>query len=397
MWMFYKLRLLSWSSPALHFFFLAAVTFGIVAPLACHHLLHSYFYARHRHLDQMSEEFLEQSLKEGEAALHYFEELQARNLSLPRGGPAPPRRPWLVITIVTVSRQPEFHYVLQVASGFHRLLQQCGPPCRSYQLFLCDVDGHSRHPDAALLANFIPATSRFASGPGLNASRAVFRNSFEKEKQDYAYCLEKSLQNYHPEYVLMVEDDAIPEEQIFSVLRHLLETRFSEPRLRNALYLKLYHPERLQGYLNPEPMRILEWFGVGMLLGPLLGWAYVKVARLPGLNFRIVLFFSLYSMGLVEVVGRHYLLELRRLAPALYNVVPTTQCCTPAMLFPASSAQRTVNYLAEISCRNGFAKDMALYSFLQDKNEKAYVVEPNLVRHIGLFSSLRLNYKPRLL
>ncbi|XP_074139112.1 post-GPI attachment to proteins factor 4 isoform X2 [Sminthopsis crassicaudata] len=327
MWMFYKLRLLSWSSPALHFFFLAAVTFGIVAPLACHHLLHSYFYARHRHLDQMSEEFLEQSLKEGEAALHYFEELQARNLSLPRGGPAPPRRPWLVITIVTVSRQPEFHYVLQVASGFHRLLQQCGPPCRSYQLFLCDVDGHSRHPDAALLANFIPATSRFASGPGLNASRAVFRNSFEKEKQDYAYCLEKSLQNYHPEYVLMVEDDAIPEEQIFSVLRHLLET----------------------------------------------------------------------SMGLVEVVGRHYLLELRRLAPALYNVVPTTQCCTPAMLFPASSAQRTVNYLAEISCRNGFAKDMALYSFLQDKNEKAYVVEPNLVRHIGLFSSLRLNYKPRLL
>ncbi|KAM9100045.1 transmembrane protein 246 [Sarcophilus harrisii] len=396
MWTFHKLRLLSWSSPALHFFFLTIVTFGILAPLTCHHLLHSYFYARHWHLDRMSKEFLEQSLKEGEAALHYFEKLQARNFSLPHGERAS-SRPWLVITIITVYRQPEFHYVLQVVSGFHRLLQQCGPPCRSYQLFLCNVDWNSRHQDATLLANFIPVTSRFANSKGPNISRAVFRNTFEKEKQDYAYCLEKSLQNYNPEYILMVEDDALPEEQIFSVLRHLLETRFSEPHLRNALYLKLYHPERLQHYFNPEPMRILEWFGVGMFLGPLLGWAYVKIAHLPVLNYRIVLFFSLYSMGLVELVGRHYLLELRRLAPALYNVVPTTQCCTPAMLFPASSAQRTVNYLAEISCRNGFAKDMALYSFLQDKNEKAYVVEPNLVRHIGLFSSLRLNYKPKLL
>ncbi|XP_036593499.1 post-GPI attachment to proteins factor 4 [Trichosurus vulpecula] len=394
--LFYKLRLLSWSSPALHFFFLTILTFGILAPLTCHHLLHSYFYVRHWHLNQMSEEFLEQSLKEGEAAFRYFKNLQALNATLPKGRQVP-SRPWLLITIITVYRQPEFHYVLQVASQFHRLLQQCGQPCLRHQLFLCDVDWNSKHKDAKLLANFMPVTSRFAGTKGMNVSRSVVRNTFEKEKQDYVYCLEKSLQTYNPEYILMVEDDAVPEEQIFSVLRHLLETRLSEPHLRNALYLKLYHPERLQCYFNPEPMRILEWFGVGMFLGPLLSWAYVKIANLPGLNYRIVLFFSLYSMGLAELVGRHYLLELRRLAPALYNVVPTTQCCTPAMLFPASAAQRTVSYLAEISCRNGFAKDMALYSFLQDKNERAYVVEPNLVRHIGLFSSLRFNYKPKLL
>ncbi|XP_027718585.1 transmembrane protein 246 [Vombatus ursinus] len=396
MMLFRKPRLLSWSSPALHFFFLTIVTFGILAPLTCHRLLHSYFYVRHWHLNQMSEEFLKQSLKAGEAALHYFKNLQALDVTLPKGRQVP-SRPWLLITIVTVSRQPEFHYVLQVASQFHRLLQQCGHPCQSHQLFLCDVDWNSRHQDAKLLANFIPVTSRFAGTKRVNISRSVLTSTFEKEKQDYAYCLEKSLQNYNPEYVLMVEDDAIPEEQIFSVLRHLLETRLSEPHLKDALYLKLYHPERLQCYFNPEPMRILEWFGVGMFLGPLLGWAYVKIANLPGLNYRIVVFFSLYSMGLAELVGRHYLLELRRLAPALYNVVPTTQCCTPAMLFPASSAQRTVSYLAEISCRGGFAKDMALYSFLQDKNERAYVVEPNLVRHIGLYSSLRFNYKPKLL
>ncbi|XP_001374697.2 post-GPI attachment to proteins factor 4 [Monodelphis domestica] len=396
--LFCKLRLLS--SPACHFVFLIIVTFGVLAPLTCHHLLHSYFYARRWHLNQMSEDFLAQSLKEGEAALRYFKKLRALNGTQPQGKVSQPQGkvswPWLLITVITVYRQPEFHYVLQVVAQFHRLLQRCGPPCQRFQLFLCNVDDwSSRHADAKMLADFIPVTSRFPGSPRANVSENKAVNTFEKEKQDYVYCLEKSLQNYHPEYILMVEDDAVPEEEIFSVLRHVLERR--KPRLRNALYLKLYHPERLQHYFNPEPMRILEWFGVGMLLGPLLGWAYVKVVGLPGPSLRVVLFFSLYSMGLAELVGRHYLLELRRVTPALSNVVPTTECCTPAMLFPASSAQRTVSYLSEVSCLWGFAKDMALYSFLRKKNERAYVVEPNLVRHIGMFSSLRNTYKPKLL
>ncbi|XP_044512946.1 post-GPI attachment to proteins factor 4 [Gracilinanus agilis] len=386
-----KLRLLS--SPACHFAFLIVVTFGVLAPLTCHHLLHSYFYVRRWHLNPMSEEFLARSLKEGEAALQYFKKLRALNVTQPQGRAEPP---WLLITVITVYRKPEFHYVLQVVSQFHRLLQRCGPPCQRFQLLLCDVDDRSfQHADAKMLADFIPVTRRFSDSQRANVSEDEDRNLFEKEKQDYVYCLEKSLQNYHPEYILMVEDDAVPEAEIFQVLRHVLEMR--QPRLRNALYLKLYHPERLQHYFNPEPMRILEWFGVGMLLGPLLGWAYAKAVRLPGPSLRIVLFFSLYSMGLAELVGRHYLLELRRLTPALSNVVPTTECCTPAMLFPGPSAQRTVSYLREVSCLWGFAKDMALYSFLQKKNERAYVVEPNLVRHIGMFSSLRNTYKPKLL
>ena len=33
-----------------------------------------------------------------------------------------------------------------------------------------------------------------------------------------------------------------------------------------------------------------------------------------------MLFFFLYSMGQVELVGRHYFLELRQLRPSLYSV-----------------------------------------------------------------------------
>nr|XP_009681511.1 PREDICTED: transmembrane protein 246 [Struthio camelus australis]XP_009681513.1 PREDICTED: transmembrane protein 246 [Struthio camelus australis] len=390
-WQLYR-RWCRWSSPFIHLLTLTVVTFGVLAPLICHRLLHSYFYLRHWHLNPMSQEFLEQNQQEGQAALRYFEELQILNTSKAPGSEA--FRPLLLVTIITVQRRSDFHYVLQVASRFHHLLQQCGAHCQSHRILLCNVEPDpSSHQDVRLLSSFFPMVSRNKSredsDPGVN--------QFEKEKQDYVFCLEQSLLVYNPEYILIVEDDAVPEEEIFPVLQHLLLARFSKPYLRDALYFKLYHPERLQRYFNPEPMRILEWLGLGMFLGPMLNFVYSWATGHPSLSWPIVLFFALYSMALSELVGRHYMLELRRLAPPLYNIVPVTECCTPAMLFSAPSARRALGYLKELHCRQGFAKDIALYSLLQTKGENAYVVEPNLVQHVGLYSSLRLNDNPKLL
>ncbi|KAJ7335359.1 hypothetical protein JRQ81_013300 [Phrynocephalus forsythii] len=387
-------RLCRWSNPVMQFLALTLVTFGVLVPLTCQQLLHSYFYMRSWYLNPMSHDFLQQNQEEGLSALRYFERLQPPNTSELSASQASP--PWLLITIITVERQPEeFHYVLQVASRFHRLLQECGPPCRHHRVVLCNVDTDpSSHQDALLLANFFAVLDR--SGSSRRDPHHLL-NRFEKEKRDYAYCLEKSLQTYQPEYVLLVEDDAVPKEEIFPVLHHLLQRRFTRPHLRNALYVKLYHPERLQRYINPEPMRILEWVGVGMFWGPLLASVYAWAASRSSLSWAFVLFFALYSMLLVELVGRHYFLELRRLAPPLYNVVPATECCTPAMLFPAPSARRVLGYLKELHCRRGFAKDTALYSLLRSKGEQAFVVEPNLVRHVGMFSSVRISENPKLL
>ncbi|KAJ6657119.1 hypothetical protein lerEdw1_002865 [Lerista edwardsae] len=382
-----------WSSPLVQSLALTAITFGVLAPLTCQQLLHSYFFVRPWYLNPMSQEFLKQNQEDGLSALRYFESLQAPNSSEKMTSTA--NQPWVLITIITVQRRPEFHYVLQVASRFHRLLQDCGPSCQQhYRILLCNVEADpSSHWDAKLLSKFFAVVDRYGDHHHLDFSL----NQFEKEKRDYTYCLEKSLEAYNPQYVLLVEDDAVPEEEIFPVLQHLLQMRFSKPHLQDALYVKLYHPERLQRYINPEPMRILEWLGIGMFWGSLLGSVYAWASNRSALSWSIVGFFALYSMLLVELVGRHYLLELRRLAPPLYNVVPVTECCTPAMLFSAPSAHRVLGYLKELRCRPGFAKDIALYSLLRTKGERAFVVEPNLVRHVGLFSSLRFNEHPKLL
>jgi hypothetical protein len=57
----------------------------------------------------------------------------------------------------------------------------------------------------------------------------------------------------------MLEDDAYPEAELFEVLDHILHQRRKRlQEVQQALYFKLYHPERLLGYLNPEPERIVE-------------------------------------------------------------------------------------------------------------------------------------------
>lgn len=340
----------------------------------------------------MSQEFLEQNQREGQDALHYFEQMQVPNSSEASGSDA--SQPLLLITIITVQRRNDFHYVLQVASRFHRLLQKCGASCQSHRVLLCNVEADpSSHQDVRLLSSLFPVVSRDRTAENPDPSL----NQFEKEKQDYVFCLEQSLQLYNPQYVLLVEDDAVPEEEIFSVLQHLFSARFCKPYLRDALYFKLYHPERLQRYLNPEPMRLLEWLGLGMFLGPALSCAYCRAAGRAGPGWGLVAFFALYSMALSELVGRHYGLELRRLHPGLYNVVPASECCTPAMLFPAGSARRAARFLRGLRCRRGFAKDTALYALLRAQGESAFVLEPNLVRHVGMYSSLRMNGSPKLL
>ena len=86
-------------------------------------------------------------------------------------------------------------------------------------------------------------------------------NTFEREKQDYVYCLRKGWELRRPKHVVVLEDDALPKPDFFSVIQDLLSRSFT----RNTLYVKLYHPERLQRYWNPEPFHIMEWVGLGLV------------------------------------------------------------------------------------------------------------------------------------
>lgn len=372
---------------------LSALTFGLVLPVCGHRLLYSYFFFRSVFLDSMSEQVLQQSLQRGQDALSFWKQRSAeppafRNLSL---------NPELLVTVVTARREEarDYHYLLQVMRQLSAILPSCGQR-RCAEVLVCDVEhGPQQNQDASLLEAQFKVIRRSPEEQLQNWEQI---NTFEREKRDYVFCLRRGWALLRPRNMVVLEDDALPTPDFFRVITHLLSRRFS----RQTLYIKLYHPERLQRYWNPEPYRLLEWVGLGLVLATAL------LLRCPSwsprcfsftLSWAHLLFFTLYFMAAAELLGRHYLLEVRRLSPQLYAVSPATECCTPAMLFPGNSSLRVAEYLDASFCSKGKAKDTVLYRLVRTlPGERAHSVEPNLVTHIGAFSSVRPNpSRPKLL
>lgn len=383
-----------WSSALTQALTLSVITFCVVLPLCCHRLLYSYYFFRFTYLNSMSDEVLQKSLERGQDALHFWQS----------GSPMESTRfsdvaqnPELLVTVVTARRNEgrDFHYLLQVMQQLSRIAGGCGG-WRCAEVLLCDVEsGPEENQDAKLLEGHFKVIRRSSQEQQANRESP---NTFEREKRDYVFCLRQGWELVKPKNMILLEDDALPGEDFFRVVKDLLSRRFA----LHTLYIKLYHPERLQRYWNPEPYRILEWVGLGLVgaTALLLSIPYCNPGSLSfTLSANHLVFFTLYFMVTAELIGRHYLLEVRRISPQLYAVSPATECCTPAMLFPGNASLRVADFLDGSFCYKGNAKDTVLYRKARTTpGERAHSVEPNLVTHIGAYSSVRPNpLRPKLL
>ncbi|KAK2819449.1 hypothetical protein Q7C36_021095 [Tachysurus vachellii] len=363
------------SSPVTRVLVLCVMTFGVLLPLCCHRCLYSYYFLKSWYLEERSAEALRQSYEDGQEALAYWQDMMVGRAV--KGDVS--ERPELLVTVVTARRSDalQYHYLLQVMRRLNILLQGCtDTTCAA--VLVCDVEsGPQENEDATLVEKRFRVVRQ---GKGLNQDV----NVFEKEKRDYVFCLRQSMQIVKPRNVVVLEDDALPSTDFFFTIRDLLSRRF----ISHSLYVKLYHPERLQRYWNPEPYRILEWVGLGVF-GASLVLLFLAFYTRFSLPFSVPFFFFLvaYIMAVAELIGRHYLLELRRVSPQLYAVSPATECCTPAMLFPANKSLHVADLLDAATCMRGNAKDMVLYLHAGS----AHSLEPNAIWHIGAFSSIRAN------
>ncbi|XP_016345297.1 transmembrane protein 246-like [Sinocyclocheilus anshuiensis] len=379
-----------WSSPVAQGLLLCVLTFGVILPICCHRLLYSYYFLKTVYLDSLSDAALQESYDRGQEALRFWE-AAASTKSLKDPLETIAKKPDLLVTVVTARRAEgrDYHNLLQVAQQLKSLLKACGDkPCAV--VMLCDVErGPTLNVDALLLEKQFLVVRRSLDERWQSRDVA---NIFEKEKRDYVFCLRKGWDLMRPKNFVVLEDDALPLTVFFSSVKNILSRRFA----LNTLYIKLYHPERLQRYWNPEPYRILEWMGLGLFGAMML---LLLLFHCTPLSFTFspphFLFLALYVMAVAELAGRHYLLEIRRLSPQLYAVCPATECCTPAMLYPGNTSIRATEYLDQAVCTQGNAKDMVLYKIARSRpGEKAHSVEPNLIKHIGAYSSIRTNPVP---
>ena len=387
---------------------LYAVTFLLILPVIFHDARHSAFYL---HVNKTA---LKESMKHANShriiqAENYFSSLNGSGLFdryMPSRSVAADHIT-VALSIITVSRNRheidsyEPNYLTQIVWKFHSLLvkwQQRNERLH-VQLSICNVDSRAASYDEAhKLSQFVPLFSRF------NDTHFSFVHTLEKEKQDYLFCMNKSLEiNADADYVFLVEDDALPTDDIFDVLQHVLlmhtEQSFVRGEFRtkpsDIAFVKFYHPEWLLSFFSIQPERLPELLSYAAILSTLLTVAYAITCGFPATRNVTVDFcwcrLFLFSLIVMLACGRTAVSEWRRLAsPVFYSYTPAPSCCTPAMLFPRSAALLTINYLNNSTCGNNFGKDSVLDTMLKDLQMTAYLVQPNTFTHIGVYSSLRL-------
>lgn len=296
----------------------------------------------------------------------------------------------MVIAIVTVRRfsvSKPLGYLTRVVATFHQLIEKDTTKLKKF-LFICNTHaGPGHHEEANKLKKYFHSVLKFPNG----STEASIMNPFEKEKQDYVFCLKQALQ-FSPKYILMVEDDALPRDELFHVLEnkinYLQDVDYRKPEYWS--YLKLYFPERWQGY-SFELKQICELFALFVIgtMGLHACMSYVcRGCKMRQENWRTSFCGGIYFVLVAFTVGRQHLLEMKRIWPYWYSLVSAPECCSPCILYQNESVIQIVQYLAAVKCDRHMPLDIALDGFTRALS-MVYLIEPNLFHHIGLVSTMK--------
>ncbi|CAH1791739.1 unnamed protein product [Owenia fusiformis] len=295
----------------------------------------------------------------------------------------------IAVGVVTVKRthpKLELGYLTQVMQAIDSIFKTHSKNLNNV-LFICNTDDSPKdYHEAKYLSEFVPMhiLPHYKQGPS---------DKFSKETSDYAFCLQAGL-DYNPDYVLIIEDDTIPYKDIFTVIEHSLARLRSQhySQSKDWCYLKLFYPQKWQGYAN-ELMTIIEIIGLAAVGGcATVAVLFVSSKRVTSNLTKCICFVlgAIYSVLFCVMIGRQYFLELRRLlSPWLYRVISAPDCCSPAILYPQHILNQLIPFLNSTISNKDKPFDYALDDFVRLHNYEQYLVEPNLLNHIGMYSSLK--------
>jgi len=313
----------------------------------------------------------------------------------------------LVVVIITTKRADvgiELGYLTQTTARVLSVLQDNQgrkTEFKSTQLFVCNVDYRpNEHVEALGVAAYVDYVTRFSEMQEQNSEQQLI-DKFEKEKEDYVFCMGEAFKR-RPRYIMIIEDDVLLDVNAILTVDHLLHVRINVPKpyvertLSKWISLKLYYPERWSGYAN-EPDKILELIGLAFIGGSLS--TFVHQSILWWLSFRkhprwitSTVVFCIGALTLIAaavLIGRQYLRFWRRFSVYTHRLVSAPDCCTQAVIYPVEVISDLKEYLQQITCDIEFAVDLAIDQFAKLHGLQRHLVEPNVARHIGFVSTVR--------
>ena len=151
----------------------------------------------------------------------------------------------------------------------------------NYVLSVCSV-GDELTSEEQFLSHYVTVWRRERSAATFGPFHDRLAWRYEQEKRDYMACLEHTVAQ-DGDFILVVEDDALPLDGTLDVVRRLVLPGFwtsSNPRSNFAThYVKLYHPLQLHSYLCTDSWVecLLQLVALSLLTGTLLYWAAASI------------------------------------------------------------------------------------------------------------------------
>lgn len=296
----------------------------------------------------------------------------------------------LVAVIIATKRErlkKNMGFLTQTAAAFHQQFAN-SRNLRKQTLIVCDASSRTTDfPEARLLEAFMPVVRR--EKPVRNIKLKL--DPYDREKEDYVFCIKTALKRApKAQHILILEDDCLPFPSSLSILNNILD------RQLRFDYIKLFYPRRWQGFgFETRPM--LDLAGITVISGLILTFTYMSILsvtrKLPAsrkllLTTWMFVLGCLYGLTACLLIGRPTLMDmLRGLAPYFYRLVPAYGASTVGILYTARTAENVATFLQKTVCVSGRAVDVAINEYRNNNSLLAYSIEPDLVSHIGFYSS----------
>ncbi|CAM1308958.1 Uncharacterised protein at_DN0057 [Pycnogonum litorale] len=381
--------------------------FCILLPFLCHDMVHSVYFYNYNMADTHTAQAEDLNALRLQTAQRYFDNRSPVQIKSFYEKQLSCEQLEVLILVLTKNRDflpgksSNLGYLTQVMAAFDANIRgyysdHVNSDCIT-SVVLCNVNKPGLdHAESVYMSKFFPATKFLPSDDyiSLNGQRDI-------ERQDKIMCFKESL-IYNYKYLLMIEDDALPVDSFLTKVIRVLRNKVEYPTVRGErinrttewAFLKFHYPEKWLGY-SIDIMSILELISVGLIGGTIFILAEViinkklKFLKLPFLCGMI------FSILFVFVVGRQYFLNFYSLDPGLYLLQRAPGCCTPATLYPRKQVINLISYLKNVICHSKYGFDLAIDDYASKNKLTAFLVLPNIFRHIGMYSSLTVQKNPQ--
>merc|ERR1712142_598300 len=253
------------------------------------------------------------------------------------------------------------------------------------QVFICTADTHHAELDSMMS---IPSMVVMQPCIDNNCEQFTEENKEQKYIHDFSVCLKEADEEFESDvdYILILEDDVMVMPDIFSTLSSIIAYNTEKLSSSPWLDIKLYKPPRLRGFAwDTQPL--IELLATSCIIALLVDLAF----RLLGMRIprnTLHRYLILYSMAMLTLlaISRQHFMQWRRIHPHLYAWHEAPNFGTQAVVYNRTSLRSAVDYLTTGPSKT--ALDFAISNFRHKAGLGGYLLEPSLVRHIGVSSSM---------